>query len=134
MDPSNLNTLYHTDYQTIERSDNAGQTWQTKDNGINKIDRSIFMPPMAIDTLNPQTVYFGTHRLYRSTNRADSWSPITGDLTSGGYAISAIAVAPNSSVTIYVGTSNGNLQVVQPPFVTPIGKLEFWLKTVPVLI
>jgi ligand-binding sensor domain-containing protein len=74
-----------------------------------------------MDPSNPHTLYLGSYRLYRTTDRADTWSVISDDLTKGTSfpynsnirfsAISAIAVAKNSPTTIYVGTSDGNLQV-----------------------
>ncbi|MEW6731420.1 MAG: IPT/TIG domain-containing protein [Acidobacteriota bacterium] len=111
VDFNNPSTLYHTFPRvSFERSDNGGSTWLTKRTGLNTNDRTLFYSPIAMDPSNSSTLYFGTFRLNRSTNRGDNWAAISGDLTNGG-AISAIAVAPNSSQTIYVGTSDGNIQV-----------------------
>jgi hypothetical protein len=64
-----------------------------------------------MDPNNPAVLYFGTFRLYRTTNRADLWTAVSPDLSRGSGAISAIAPAPSDSLTWYVGTSDGNLQV-----------------------
>ncbi len=61
-------------------------------------------------------MYLGTHRLYRTNNRGDSWQVISGDLTRGEQSrgrISAIAVAPNDSNTIYTGSSDGLVAVTR---------------------
>ena len=80
-------------------------------NGINTADRGLFIPPLVIEPVTPTVLYFGTYRLYRTSNRALSWTTISGDLTQGTGRISAIAPAPSDNSTIYVGTSDGNLQV-----------------------
>ncbi len=84
--------------------------FQLKTVGIDVNDRALFIPPLVMDPADPNVLYFGTYRLYRTANRADQWSAISPDLTNGG-AISAIAPAPSSPQTVYVGTSDGRLQV-----------------------
>ncbi|MBI4409928.1 MAG: Ig-like domain-containing protein [Gemmatimonadetes bacterium] len=80
-------------------------------NGIDTSDRGLFIPPLVMSPTKPQRLYFGTFRLYRTDNRGDAWAAISPDLTQGGGRISAIAEAPSDSLTIYVGTSNGLVQV-----------------------
>jgi photosystem II stability/assembly factor-like uncharacterized protein len=80
--------------------------------GINLGDRALFIPPLVMDPTNPQTLYFGTYRIYRTTNGADLWTAITGDLTrTPNGRISAIAPSVADPATIYVGTSDGHIQV-----------------------
>jgi photosystem II stability/assembly factor-like uncharacterized protein len=92
----------------IWRSDSAGDpaSWNLKNNGINNGDRFLFYPPFTLDPSSPNILYYGSNNLYQSTDNADTWAAITGDLTAGG-EISAIAVAPNNSNIVYVGTSDG---------------------------
>ena len=120
LDPASPTTLYHSDYDvSFYRSDDGGSVWQRRETGLNKTDRSLFNPPAATDPANSQIIYLGTSRLYKTSNRGDAWTPISTDLTKGSdyipgvafHAISAIAVAPSSSSILYVGTSDGNLQV-----------------------
>jgi hypothetical protein len=62
-------------------------------------------------------MYYGTNRLYRSINRAESWNVISPDLTNGPGinipfgTITTIAVAPTDSSVVYVGTDDGNVWV-----------------------
>jgi len=88
------------------RSDGGG--YALKVNGINTADRGQFIPPLVMDPVDSRTLYFGTYRVYRTTDRADTWTPISGDLTNGG-AISAIAPAAGDPATLYVGTSDGRV-------------------------
>ena len=93
------------------RSDggNAGP-FSLKVSGIITSERGLFIPPLVMSPSDPQTLYFGTVRLYQTTNRADLWQAISPDLTSGG-SISSIAEAPSDPSVIYVGTSSGDVQV-----------------------
>jgi photosystem II stability/assembly factor-like uncharacterized protein len=50
-------------------------------------------------------------RLYRTTNEGLQWTPISADLTKGTGVISTVTVSPSDPLTIYVGTSDGNVQV-----------------------
>src|SRR5262249_38391469 len=72
-----------------------------------------FYPPFVGNGVD-STLYFGTWRLWISTNRGNSWSsPGTGpDLTNGDPdVLSAVAVAHSNTNTIYVGSSGGRAQV-----------------------
>lgn len=93
-------------------------TRSTSGNGLSVVsrgfsgnDRKRFLPPLVIDPNTPATLYYGTYRLYASYNEGSSWSTISGDLTKGTGAINTIAVAPSDSRVIWVGTSDGNVQV-----------------------
>jgi uncharacterized repeat protein (TIGR01451 family) len=85
-------------------------SWSYAAAGINVGEAMEFLPPLAIDTLHPSNLYFGTYRIYQSTNNAVTWSIISGDLTHG-QAVSTIAVAPTDSNTVYAGTADGLFQV-----------------------
>jgi len=122
IDPFAPNYWYGTRYSMqgntmdFQRDDNGGAgDWPTLDSGINISDRVLFYAPLATDPNVAGQVYWGTHRLYRSSNRGDSWTPISGDMTKGGSgsfrAISSIAIAPGNSNVVFVGTSDGNVQI-----------------------
>jgi photosystem II stability/assembly factor-like uncharacterized protein len=107
-------TLYASCFGTnINKSTSAGliNTWTEVSSGIDSSDRSSF-PPLVMDPSNPQTLYFGTFRAYQTVNGAVSWNAISPDLTTGApQTVSAIAVAPNDSNTVYAGTTDGHVQV-----------------------
>jgi photosystem II stability/assembly factor-like uncharacterized protein len=95
-------------------SNGAFGSWNAALNGINTGDRVDFIPPLVMDPSNSHTLYFGTNRVYQSTNGASSWTAISPDLTGGDSffgVLSTIAVAPNNSNTVYVGTMDNRVQV-----------------------
>ena len=77
-------------------------------NGISRTDNVLFYAPMALGPGTPNTVYFGTDRLYRSTDRGDrmtivSQSPITAS------PLSTIAISPQDDNYRLVGLQNGQI-------------------------
>jgi photosystem II stability/assembly factor-like uncharacterized protein len=95
-------------------SSGAFGSWTASLNGINTSDRVDYIPPLVMDPSNSQTLYFGTDHVYQTTNGALSWTAISPDLTGGDSffgVLSTIAVAPNNSNTVYVGTMDNRVQV-----------------------
>ncbi len=93
------------------RSD--GGSFSRKVNGINTSDRAQFIPPLVMGPSVSSTLYFGTFRIYKTTDRAESWAIISPDLTGGNGRVTAIAPAPSDPATIYVGSNSGLLQVTE---------------------
>jgi photosystem II stability/assembly factor-like uncharacterized protein len=90
--------------------------------------------PLVMSPFDPDTLYYGMERLYRTTNDGGSWSaispdltrndksrqqasggPITRDITSVEYydTIFAIAESPLSKGMIWVGTDDGLIQLTR---------------------
>jgi hypothetical protein len=89
-----------------------GINWPAIDtSGINFTDNADFIPPLALDAKSSQNLYFGTYRLYQTTNGGASWAAITSDLTSDNSVnfVTTITVAPSNSNAIYAGTSDGRI-------------------------
>ncbi|MDB4891242.1 MAG: hypothetical protein JWL61_3097 [Gemmatimonadetes bacterium] len=84
---------------------------QFRASGIVATDRGSFIPPLIIDPVTPTTLYFATHRLYRTTNEGQQWAPVSGDLTRGTGRITTVAVSKSDPQTIYAGTTDGQVQV-----------------------
>ena len=102
----------------LGRSIDGGSSFRNATNGIDPSDRRNWSCPLVIDPQKPSVLYFGTNKLYRSTNRAVNWSPISDDLTSGirpanlVYAtLTTISVSPVDSNVIYVGSDDANVWV-----------------------
>ena len=96
----------------------VGFSYRNVTTGIAATDRAQFIPPLIMDPVTPTTLYFGTMRLYRTVNDGVLWTPLSGDLTKGSGSIKSIAVAPSDPLTIYVGTSDGYVQVTRDGGVT----------------
>ncbi len=61
-----------------------------------------WVTPFVIHPTNPQTLFAGYDRLYKTTDRGDSWTPISPALTND--VLRFIAVAPSNPSTIYAAT------------------------------
>ncbi len=80
-------------------------------NGINCADSVLFYAPLVLGPGSPNTVYFGTDRLYRSINQGATMSlasqaPLVAGATSN-VPVSAIAIAPQDDNVRIVGLQNG---------------------------
>jgi hypothetical protein len=95
-----------------------GISFTPRNGGIQGNDRAIFIPPYVMDPIIPTTLYFGTHRLYRTTNEGTLWTAISSDLTKGSGAITTIAISRFDNNTIYVGASDGQVSVTRDGGVT----------------
>src|SRR5262249_27367958 len=120
IDPRSPNTVYADCIAPptgIYKSTSAGVygTWTLSTTGINTSDRALGIRPLVIDPSNSQKLYWATYRVYQTTDGGSTWAPISGDLTKAiiliapntrlptGY-VSALAVAPSDSNTVYAGT------------------------------
>jgi hypothetical protein len=72
-------------------------------------DGASFIPPITIDANNPNRLYFGTARVWQTTDNAGSWNPISGNLSAGGAPIVALAVGGNTGSVLYAGTADGKV-------------------------
>ena len=120
MDPLDNSYVYaESQVGNLARSTDGGQSYGYALSGINSSDRKNWQVPVVFSPANPATLYYGTHRLYRSTDRAINWRPISTDLTkgSGGRGgivygtITTISASPINPQIIYVGTDDGNVWV-----------------------
>jgi hypothetical protein len=87
-------------------------------NGLQLSDFVLFYAPMALGPGSPNTVYFGTDRLYRSANRGDTMTVVSqGPIVSTGCGtglanpcpISAIGIWPGGDNIRMIGTQNGQV-------------------------
>ena len=93
--------------------------------------------PILVSPHDPATLYFASYRVWKSTNRGDDWSPISGDLTrneerlslsimgrkqswdnawdvgamSNYNTITSLSESPLRAGLIYAGTDDGFIQV-----------------------
>jgi photosystem II stability/assembly factor-like uncharacterized protein len=117
IDPVTTSTMYATCQDIFIEKNTAGgasNAWNLAESGINTSDRVDFIPPMVMDMAHSTTLYFGTYRVYQTTNGASTWNAISPDLTNGPSfwgVVTAIAVAPTDSNTVYAGTGDSNVQV-----------------------
>jgi photosystem II stability/assembly factor-like uncharacterized protein len=115
IDPSGSGNLYigciyipGPDNQNFLYKFTPGSGWALADNGIDGSDYGSYIPPLAIDPSNPQTLYFGTANMYQSKDGGQSWS-LLGQAPSSApdWYFTSVAVAPTDSNTVYAGWSTG---------------------------
>jgi len=116
-------TMYHTYFNATNyllgfaRVDNVANAqdnlwgfygWNNgaTNNGISGADNVLFYAPLVLGPGNPNTVYFGTDRLYRSTDRGNTMSVVSPTLPG---PISAIAISPQNDAVRLVGTTSGRI-------------------------
>lgn len=113
IDPVDPSIVYSTYVGTsITRWANNGTSGSTQigGNAVFNNDRVAFYPPLDGNGVNTN-IYFGTYRLYISTNRGASWTLPGGatDLTFGTGTLSAIGVAKSDTNVIYTGASDSRV-------------------------
>lgn len=121
VDPTNTNVIYALSQRgVLVKSTNNGASFVPATNGISSGDRKNWDTPIVFDPQDPQILYYGANRLYKTTNAAGNWSPISGDLSNGPHVgnlglgtIVSIDVSPLNSNVIYVGTDDGNVWVTE---------------------
>ena len=69
--------------------------------GIDRDDPALFIPPLVMDPVDSRRLYFGTTRLYRTEDAAESWTPI---FESSRRSITAIGPSDSDPNTVYIGT------------------------------
>jgi photosystem II stability/assembly factor-like uncharacterized protein len=66
----------------------------------------LFITPFTLDPNDPQRLWTGGRRLWRTDDAAGSWTPASRSPLGTGQ-VSALAVAPGNSRNVVVGTSQG---------------------------
>ncbi len=119
VDPTNSDVIFvEYQYGNLFKSTNGGYGFDWSMNGIGD-DRSNWSTPVVMDPTNPNVMYFGTYRVYQSTNQGNWWTAVSGDLTGGDQGanfgtVTTLAVAPSSPTTVYAGTDDGRVWVDSP--------------------
>ena len=113
LDPTIVYTTYVQHY--IDRFSSYGGQYDGQIGGPSTFagDRVAFYPPLVGNEVN-SNLYFGTYRLYVSTNRGASWTATGGtfDQTFGATdVLSTIAVAKSNLNIIYTGSSQGRAMI-----------------------
>jgi photosystem II stability/assembly factor-like uncharacterized protein len=116
VDPSDNNFVYASSQRGgFGRSTNGGNSFSGGRSGISD-NRYNWKTPYILDPNTPSTMYFGGHRVYKSTNRAQDWTMISNDLTNGSQewnygTITTLAVSKINRNLLYAGTDDGNVWV-----------------------
>ncbi len=86
--------------QSVYRSEDGGESWKKCTKGVHS---ECDIRALAFDPTDPSIMFAGTEAgLYRSRNDGDEWAQLDSDLNE--LQIWSIAIDPNDSRNIYVGT------------------------------
>ena len=142
-DPNDTNIVYteSQDGGLIRRNTSTGENKSIRPNEDEgeKPYRFQWNSPILISAYDPNTIYYGGNFLFKSTNRGDSWTKVSGELTTNldrntlpvmgkvpdkntrsrhdGVqnfpAITTISESPVNKNVLWAGTDDGNLQVTR---------------------
>ncbi len=97
-------------------TDNGGGFFYDATTGLDENDRRNWDMPVVMSAHNPDVLYTGTYRMYRSiAGTFPVWDTISFDLTDGlilnprHHSITTISESPLEPGLVYVGTSDGNV-------------------------
>jgi photosystem II stability/assembly factor-like uncharacterized protein len=104
----------------IRRNRVTGESKSIKPGGENIVNARPDDPPLrwnwdtpvALSPHDPGVLYVGANRLFRSTDRGDTWTAISPDLTHGS-SIYTFAESPKQAGVIYAGSDDGSLQMTR---------------------
>src|SRR5262245_60999694 len=105
---------YCCDKSGLRRSTNNGASYGTTGGWVNA-DRFNWNTPFVACPSNMKIMIAGSHRVYKSTNSGTSWTPVSGDLTSGPGAqvvygtITTVAISAADTNLFLAGTDDGHV-------------------------
>ncbi len=119
VDANDTNVIYALSQGgNLVKSTNNGRNFSNATNGISNADRNNWDTPITFDPQDSETLYYGTQRLWRTTDAAANWTAISPDLTNGPAignlsfgTITTIDVSPINSDIIIVGTDDSNVWI-----------------------
>ena len=116
VDYTNSNIIY-AEYQwgNLFRSDNGGNNFSYIAGAFSG-DRTNWSSPYIMHPTDPQTLFFGTYRVWKTTNRGNSWTAISGDLThslagSGFSTLTTLAISTLNPSRLLAGSDDGRVHL-----------------------
>ncbi|MDZ7292767.1 MAG: T9SS type A sorting domain-containing protein [candidate division KSB1 bacterium] len=118
VDPGNPNIIY-AEYQWggLGKSTDGGRSFHNALTGIDPNEPTNWSTPVVMDPSNSNVLYYGSNRVYRTVDGANSWQPISDNLTDARSSrpllgtVTTIAVAPSNPAVIYAGTDDSHVWV-----------------------
>ncbi|MBK6878763.1 MAG: T9SS type A sorting domain-containing protein [Ignavibacteria bacterium] len=116
VDYTNPNVIYaESQNGALGKSTNGGASFSGATSGISSSEKKNWSTPVVMDPNNNNVLYYGTNKVYRTTNAASSWTAVSPDLTNGNQArlgtLATIAVAKTNSNIIMAGTDDANVWI-----------------------
>ena len=118
VDYENPNIIYaEYQYGGLNKSTNGGYNFYSINDEMGS-DRTNWSSPLAMHPTEPNILYFGTYRIWKTTNHGDDWTAVSSDLTDGDdgssyHTVTTIAISPLDPEIVVAGTDDGNVHVSQ---------------------
>ncbi|MGD8440055.1 MAG: hypothetical protein PVG53_05940, partial [Holophagae bacterium] len=108
VDPTDPTVIYVSSQRFgFTKSTNGGDSFTDATQGTND-SGFLFITPVAMDPGEPQRLWTGGSRVWRTDNGAEFWVSASRNPLGPGQ-VSAIAVAPENSARVAVGTTDGDV-------------------------
>lgn len=114
VDYTNSNIIYaESQWGNLTRSTDGGNSFSYI---AQWSDRTNWSSPFVMHPTDPQTLYFGTYRVWKTTDRGNSWTPISNDLTrnlatSGFSTLSTLAISSLNPNHLLAGSDDGRVHI-----------------------
>ena len=112
VDYTNANVIYaESQFGNLFKSTDGGFSFAWAQNGIDPggTETHGWLTPIEMDQNDPRVLYYGTDRVYKTTDAADNWSAISSSLASRH--LSTIASAKSDPQVVYCGARSGEIWV-----------------------
>lgn len=120
VDPTD-NDFVYAEYQfgVFFRSEDNALNMEYAIGDIPTEDRTNWNTPAILSPYDPEILYYGSNKLYRSDDRALTWYPISDDLTGGQHpsgassfgTLTTLAASGANDGVIYTGSDDGKVHV-----------------------
>ncbi|HEY3290821.1 MAG TPA: hypothetical protein VGK87_11890, partial [Anaerolineae bacterium] len=117
VDPFSTDTVYSTwPRGGFARNDDAGKGgandgWFEFTKGLASDDRFLFYSPFVVDPKNEGVLYIASQRVYKTTDRGESWDPVSDALSGDKGSIRSMAISSSDPQVLYAGTTEGRIWI-----------------------
>lgn len=117
IDPTDPNTIYaSSQWGQLGKASTGSVAFMPALEGIpsRNVQKRNWSTPIILDLSNPQRLYYGTDRIHRSEDGADTWTAISPPMPRQPTSqllgtITTIAIAPSNPTVVYAGTDDGQV-------------------------
>ena len=78
-------------------------------------DRTNWSSPIIMHPVNPEILYFGTYRVWKTTNGGSQWNSVSSDLTQGGsntfHTLTTLAISPIDPEIVLAGSGDARVHI-----------------------
>ena len=105
IDPENdRNIIVSSQFLRMRKSSNGGEDYERNAPPSNN-ENTVFIAPFVVSKTNPQVIYAGRTRVYRSTDGGESWEATNGgNPLNGTNPILSLAISPKNHDVVYTAT------------------------------